>query len=110
LIDDVFNSEDDGSLQTGVFLSDGTPKPAATSFRFPFVLDRQSKNKVFVWGKSPEKGKLTIEKKRGGGWHKVKRVKVKDNKVFTTKLDARGKGKYRATVGDQTSLVWTLRK
>jgi hypothetical protein len=110
LIDDVFNSEDDGSLQTGVFLSDGTPKPAATSFRFPFVLDRQSKNKVFVWGKSPEKGKLTIEKKQGGGWHDVKRVKVKDNKVFTTKLDARGKGKYRATVGDQTSLVWTLRK
>ena len=29
------NYED--SLQTGVFLADGTPKPAATAFRFPFV-------------------------------------------------------------------------
>jgi hypothetical protein len=110
LIDDVYGPDNPGSLQTGVFLSDGTPKPAATSFRFPFVLDRQSKKKVFVWGKSPEKGKLKIQQKHGGRWHKVKRLKVKDNKVFTTRLHVRGKGKYRARVGDQTSLVWTLRK
>jgi hypothetical protein len=65
---------------------------------------------AFVWGKSPVKGKLAIEKKQGGGWRKVDSLNVKRNKVFTADLKARGKGKYRATIGDETSLVWTLRK
>lgn len=110
LIDDVFNADDPGSLQTGVFLSDGTPKPAATAFRFPFVLDRESKSETLAWGKSPQKGRLTIEKRAGGGWRKVETLKVKRNKVFKTTLSLRGKGKYRARIGDETSLVWSLRK
>jgi hypothetical protein len=112
LTDTPAGSEDElnTTFQAGIFLADGTPKPAATSFRFPFVLDRESKSKVFVWGKSPEKGKLAIERKQGSGWKQVDSVNAKANNVFTTTLKAHGKGKYRATVGDQTSLVWTLRK
>lgn len=110
VIDDVYDPSSEGSLQTGAFLSDLTPKPAATAFRFPFVLDRRSKSEALVWGKSPLKGKLTIEKQRSGSWRKVDALKVKRNKVFTTTLNARGKGKYRAVIGDETSLVWTLRK
>ncbi len=79
LVDDVFDPEEPGSLQTGVYLSDGTPKPAATAFRFPFVFDRRSKSEVFVWGKAPLKGKLTIEKQQGGGWRKVDTLNVKAN-------------------------------
>jgi hypothetical protein len=112
LVDTPATGEEElnSSYQAGVFLADGTPKPAATSFRFPFVLDRRSKSKVFVWGKSPQKGKLAIEKQHGSGWKKVKTVNAKANKVFTTTLNAHGNGKYRATIGDQTSLVWTLSK
>lgn len=98
------------TLQTGVFLADGAAKPAAAAFRFPFVLDRRSKSEVFAWGKSPAKGKLVIERKRGSGWRKVKTLNVKQGNVFTTKLKLRGKGKYRATIGDDSSLVWSLRK
>lgn len=94
------------SLQTGVFNSKGKPKPAATAFRFPFVLDRRSKHRLFAWGKAPAAGKLTIERKSGGGWRKEKVVNVKAGKVFTTGLKGRG-GKYRARVGGQTSLVWS---
>ena len=85
-------------------------KPAATAFRFPFVLDRKSKSKVFVWGKSPAKGKLRIQRKQGAGWRGVKSLSVKAGRVFTSKLEVRGKGKYRATIGDETSLTWSLRK
>jgi hypothetical protein len=98
------------TFQAGLYAADGTPKPAATSFRFPFVLDRTSNSKALVWGKSPEKGKLVIEEKKGSGWKQVKSVNVKDNRVFTSTLDSRGKGDFRATIGDQTSLVWSLGK
>jgi hypothetical protein len=94
------------TFQAGLLLEDGTPKPAYGAFRFPFVTERRSKKKLFAWGKSPAAGKLTIEKKRGKGWKKVKRVRVRDGQVFTTKLRARGKGTYRARIGADTSLPW----
>jgi hypothetical protein len=104
------DDDPDGNLlHTGLFLRDCSPKPSATAFRFPFVLDRRSKSKVFVWGKAPAGGKLAIERKSKNGWRKVASVKTKKNKVFTTTMTARGKGKYRASVGPETSLVWSLR-
>jgi hypothetical protein len=93
-----------------LFLADCSPKPAATAFRFPFVLERQSKSQVAVWGKSPAQGELAIQTKNGGRWRRVSTLKVERDMVFTTTLRARGKGRYRATVGDEASLVWSLRK
>jgi hypothetical protein len=95
------------SLQTGMYFEDGSPKPAATSFRFPFVLEGRSNNNLFAWGKAPDSGKLTIETKAGGGWRKVGTVHAKEGKVFTTTLKAGGKGTYRARVGGNTSRVWS---
>jgi hypothetical protein len=97
------------TYQSGVFLADGTPKPAATAFRFPFVLDRESNSRVFVWGKSPAGGKLSIERKAGGQWRPVKKLHVKNNRVFTTSIKARGQGEYRAIITGDQSLVWSLR-
>jgi hypothetical protein len=108
--DTPFPDPEGNLLHTGLFLADCSPKLAATAFRFPFVLDRKSKSKVSVWGRSPAKGKLTIEKKSKGGWRKVANLSVKRDKVFTSRLTARGAGKYRATVGTETSLVWSLRQ
>jgi hypothetical protein len=98
------------TFQAGLFLANGDPKPAATAFRFPFVLDRRTQSNVLAWGKSPAKGKLTIEEKRGGGWRKVETLRVKKNRVFTDNLKVRGGGKFRAEIGDETSLVWPLAK
>jgi hypothetical protein len=102
--------EFEDTFQAGLFLANGDPKPAATSFRFPFVLDPRSGGKVLAWGKAPEAGKLTIEKKRHGGWRNVATLHASKNRVFAETLALRGNGEFRATVGGENSLVWSLRK
>ncbi len=107
LIDSPFDPDEEGlTFQAGLILNDGTRKPAYTAFRFPFVTERRAKAKLFAWGKAPASGRLTIERKQGGGWKKVKRLNAKDGKVFTTNLRERGKATYRARIGDDTSLPW----
>ena len=91
---------------SGVFFSDGRPKPSATSFRFPFVAHRTSSTRVDVWGKSPESGQLQIEKKGSSGWTTVKTLAVIRGQVFTAPLALGKAADLRARVGKSTSLPW----
>ena len=94
-------------FQSGLYFVDGRPKPAApTALRFPFVTERINKRALRAWGKSPEAGKLRIQRKRGKRWATVKKLKVGKGAVFATKLRLRGKQKLRAAVGSSTSIVW----
>jgi hypothetical protein len=102
-------SNPDGTVYgTGVFLQDGTPKPAFDAFRFPFVGDRLSKDKVRAWGRSPATGELEIQREGPDGWHTVKRLSVNDGGVFTTSLRIRGGATLRAVVGSDQSIPWSL--
>ena len=98
------------SYQTGVYTYKGKPKPSAHAIAFPFVTDRKGK-KLLAWGKSPQTGKLTIEAKgKGqGGFRKVRKLNVKADTVFTTRVNVRGKAKLRARIGKKKSLVWSQR-
>jgi MYXO-CTERM domain-containing protein len=93
-------------FQSGLYFLDGSPKPALTAFRFPFVTERINKDTLRAWGKSPETGKLRIQRQRGKRWATVKKLNVGKGAVFTTKLRLRGKQKLRAVVGSSTSLTW----
>lgn len=93
-------------LQTGMFFSDGTPKPLAAAWRFPFVTDRVSKKRLRVWAVAPSTGRLQIQKRRKGSWRTVKRVSVKVGKPKQTKIRHRGKGSFRAVVNGLESPVW----
>jgi hypothetical protein len=94
------------SLQAGLYLSDGTPKPAATAFRFPFVTERRDGRRLNAWGKSPASGELRIERRTKNGWRKIASERVKSGRVFTADLSVRGKATLRATVGGEHSLPW----
>lgn len=98
-----------GEVYAGVYYHDGKPKPALTALRFPFVTERASARVLRAWGKSPRGGRLTIERKHGGGWKRVKRLKVGKGKVFTTKLHLAGKAHLRAVVSGEHSLAWRAR-
>ena len=88
---------------------DGTPKPALTAFRFPFVAERLSGARTRAWGRAPAAGKLVIERRSaGGGWRTIKRLNVKRQSVFSTQVQAKGRAKLRARVGADQSLVWRL--
>jgi hypothetical protein len=92
--------------QSGLYFLDGSPKPALTAFQFPFVTERIDKQTLTAWGKSPEAGKLRIQRQQGSRWKTVKKLNVGKGAVFQTKLRLRGKQRLRAVVGSRTSITW----
>jgi hypothetical protein len=85
--------------QSGLFLADGTAKPAFDAFRFPFFADRLKGGGVRVWGLAPAPGKVTIER-RGKA---IKSLGASGNRVFVGRV--RGGGKLRASQGAEHSLA-----
>ncbi len=92
--------------QAGVYFSDGRPKPSLTAFSFPFVTERVNKGTLKAWGKSPEAGKLKIQRRQGSRWVTVRKLSVSKGGTFLAKLKLSGKQRLRATVGASQSLVW----
>jgi hypothetical protein len=106
--------------QSGLYFLDGSPKPALTAFRFPFVTERINKRVVRAWGRAPEGGTLAIQRQQGAAWVTIKELQVSQGGVFLTELRSSGKirkkGKkrrrpfppalLRATVGASQSLAW----
>lgn len=101
------------SYQTGVYTFEGQKKPSYDAIKFPFVTERVGKKgRVRAWGIAPESGALKIEvRSKGGGYKTVGTVTATEGEVFTDKLNVKGdKVKLRASVGGQSSLVWTQKK
>jgi hypothetical protein len=93
--------------QGGLFYLDGSPKPSATAVSFPFVTSRINSSHVWVWGRAPTAGVLTVEVQLAGQWVVVRRLKVRTHQVFLTKLTLGGAAVLQAQVGGQTSLTWS---
>lgn len=99
----------DDNMQSGVFFSDGTPKPSAEAMRFPFLAERH-KGKIVLWGKAPATGKLVVTEQ--GKSKPVARFGVTAGKVFNKKVNLgpkKKKRKLRAAVGGVESLSWAVR-
>jgi hypothetical protein len=94
---------------SGLYWENGSAKPGAHAFRFPFVGDRRSRKQINLWGKAPKSGRVIIQRKRGKGWKNVRRLKAGKNRVFAGKMRARGKLTLRAKSGKATSLPWAVR-
>jgi hypothetical protein len=105
--DELPNPSYAATYQSGVLFADGTPKLAATAFRFPFVV-RPSGKRSLVWGRSPGVGTLIIERKTGATWREVARRPVGVGTVFTKRIAIR-RGTLRARVAGQTSLPAPVR-
>ena len=96
-----------GNYQTGVFFSNGKPKPSARAFRFPFVVEKQSrksKKTALIWGIAPKSGKLKVTKK--GSKKTVAKLKVVKGAIFKRTIRIKGRSKFRAAVGGTRSLYW----
>jgi hypothetical protein len=95
--------------QSGLYFLDGSPKPALTAFRFPFVTERINGETLRAWGKAPEGGTLRIQRQQGAAWVTIKELQVSKGAVFDTELRSSGPfpaAALRATVGASQSLVW----
>ena len=95
------------AYEEGLYYLSGSPKPAATAFRFPFVTNRLDRAHIQVWGRAPVGGQLALQRRRGARWVVIARFRVKRHQVFSKKIALRGQATLRALVGGQISLPWT---
>jgi hypothetical protein len=103
--DATFYPDTRNGYQSGLYFLNGSPKPALTAFRFPFVTERITTKTLRAWGKAPEGGTLRIQQKQGSRWVTIKQLQVTKGAVFLNELSS-GKTAFRATVGASQSLVW----
>ncbi len=94
------------TYQSGIYFRDGRPKLAQRAFAFPFVLDRASRRVVKVWTRAPAAGTVVFERRKGGGWRAVRRVRVRRHQVVLRRLRAGRRTELRARMGRATSLPW----
>jgi hypothetical protein len=95
------------TYQSGVFLNDGTPKPSATAFRFPFVADPLGHGRVRLWGKAPAAGRVLVQRRSGARWITIARFSASSaGRVFTKSIRVPRGAKLRAREGGATSLTW----
>ena len=93
------------TYQSGALLVDGRPKLSARSFVFPFVSRRRSTRRVEVWGRSPRKGRVSIQERRHGRWRSIARLRTRSGRVFRGSLKLRrGPRQLRAKAGSAASL------
>lgn len=106
-----FQITDTATIHSGLFFSDGRPKPGLTAFHFPFVTEPRGGGRAHAWGISPAAGTLRIQRKRAGGWRTVKLLRgIGDGELFEASLRLPGGGEVRAEVGGERSLVWRQRR
>jgi hypothetical protein len=92
----------------GLYSINGTPKLAATAFRFPFVAlpDPQHAQSLILWGKAPVAGTVAIQKRVGSGWRTVRSLPTTPGGIFYAVAPLSPELQFRARIGAFTSLVW----
>lgn len=97
---------DDRGLHSGLFNPSGRPKPSLKAYRFPFVAERRSRNRILAWGIPPKGGQVVIERMRRGRWRRIASVRGVSGRPFKTKVRVRGPARMRARVAGVSSLSW----
>ena len=95
------------TYQSGVYLYDGTPKPAARAFKFPFVLRRASSSTLLLWMRAPAAGRLVVQRRVGARWRAVLRRPVRSGEIVHRRVSLRGSVTLRACVGRICSLPFS---
>ncbi len=86
--------------QSGLWYSDGRPKPSLRAFRFPFVAFRSAQG-ISVWGRTPRgrRGSVVIQQSVAGGWRRVRVLSTDRVGIFrATVAGAPRGGSLRAVV------------
>jgi len=93
---------------SGTYTYNAAPKASWTSYRFPFVVAKDS-SRAQIWGIAPTNGTLSVQQAVGGTWRTIKVFHARFGAIFTAllPLPAAKTGVYRAVQGTQTSLPWT---
>jgi hypothetical protein len=90
---------------SGLYRGDGSAKPAAAAFRFPFVALRDA-GLLTVWGLAPAAGTVEIEARTGYGWQPMFWVQTTAGRVFYAQRGIGARLQLRAVIGGIASPVY----
>ena len=93
----------------GLYFGDGTVKPAASAFHFPFVALPVPGHKItlILWGKAPAAGLVAIEKQVGNRWRTILRLRSTPGGIFYAQRNLNSRLVLRAQLGRAISPGWT---
>jgi hypothetical protein len=99
-----------GGWQSGMYYTDGRPKPALTEFPQPFWVDRTGRGKARVWGqvRPGTTHTVTLERRSGSSWRRVASIRTNSKGVFTRNTTIRSRTTYRFRWDGGTSLARTV--
>jgi hypothetical protein len=89
-----------------MYFLNGQPKEAQRAFRFPLVVDRRGAGEPIIWTLVPASGTLVIQGFAGGRWQAVVRTQVTAHEAVECHIPAAAGERFRASVGNESSLVW----
>jgi hypothetical protein len=92
------------AFQSGLFFSNGKPKPALDAYRLPIYV-RKAGRGVVVWGRVPVRGEVTIRPSRG----RATKVRVTDSHGYFVKRLRTRAPSYRLAFGQFVSRSATPR-
>jgi hypothetical protein len=97
----------DGPVQSGLWFRctsgiacDAPKTRSLQAFRFPFVAFRSGKDRVRVWGRTPDAAgaRVAIERSSRGKWRRLRTLQAGSNGVFRKRIRGPRKGSIRARV------------
>jgi hypothetical protein len=94
------------SYFSGVYYFNGNPKPSLRAMQFPFVVWRTGRSAI-AWGISPQTGSVSIQHRTGRSWKTLFRLRGSSGGVFVRSIRSSLRGKFRAVVNGERSLVWS---
>jgi hypothetical protein len=102
-------------FQSGLYTSNGKPKPALRAFRFPFVAFWRPNASISFWGRTPGgvKAAVVVEQRSRGRWRRVTVPTVNRHGIFMGVVKApRGSGLLRARLanGKDVSQPFSLKQ
>jgi hypothetical protein len=96
--------------QSGLFMRDGTAKPARDAFAFPFLARPASRGRLRLWGLAPASGTAQVERRNADGtWVAVAQIGARSGRIFRRSLTARRPVTLRARIGERSSIPYYLR-
>lgn len=88
----------------GVLFDNGQPKPAAAAFRFPFVALNASAGKVLVWGRAPDAGIVSLQRRVQGRWIAAGTIQTTPGAVFYGEIRSTPNVTLRASIDSVSSV------
>jgi hypothetical protein len=92
----------------GLYFVSGQPKPAAAAFGFPFAVVGVGHGRFALWGRSPKRGFVQIQRLRANRWESLLRAPTTRGGIFYVRRHLSPRLVLRAYAAGAASRPWVM--